>query len=122
MRASDISHILIRIWKHNGFINHEIELVRVRGCHKLYLDLPDNQRPTDDWITEAVGDAMSANITMFLPDLGDGETIEICEEPIFYEAIGEFVVDGSWDYYGEYDEDYSFDVHEWSVAIDEKME
>lgn len=117
--VSDTAHILIRFWKEDKNVRYELEFVKIRGCQELYLDLPDNHRPTDDWITEAVENAIYSDIIMFLPDLGDGETIEICEEPIFYETIGEFTIEGNQDYYGEYDEEYSFEVRQWSVAVEE---
>lgn len=116
--ASDIVHILIRLWKEDKNVRYELEFAKVQGCQELYLDLPDNSRPVEDWVAQAVEDV--SDIQIFLPDLGDGETIEICEEPIFYETIGEFTIEGNQDYYGEYDEEYSFDVRQWSVAIDER--
>ena len=120
--ASDRVHILIRIWKENKDIHYEPEFAITQGCQELHLDIPYSQRPTDDWITEALECAMYNDIRMFLPDLGDGKTIEICEEPIFYEVIGEFHINGYKDYYGEYDEEYCFDVLQWTVAIDDKNE
>ena len=120
--AFGIIHVLIRIWKNNGITEHEVEFVKTRGCRELLLDIPNGRRPKDDWIMEAVDSALYNDIKIFLPELGDGKTIEICEEPILYEVIGEFHINGYKDYYGEYDEEYCFDVRQWSVAIDDKNE
>ena len=121
MTHSRIVHVMMTLWNEEGKIHHEVHLEEVQKCKELLLDLPKNTRPTDDWFEEALENAVDHDFLMFLPNIGEGETLEICEEPIYYEAIGEFEIEAhstlcSGEYY-EYEEAYSFIVHSWSCDI-----
>ena len=107
-------HILMRVWQEKNFLDkhvnyHEIELLDIFCEPELILDLPDNKRTLQDWLKEVVSEED--------PDIFLHTSLEICREPILYEAIGVLRVDGWKDYWGEYYEDVTFQIIEWSCAI-----
>ena len=91
---------------------HDIELLSVDVFFpELVLSLPDNYRPLTDWFIESFSEE---DLEYFLPD-----NFERCEEPILFEALGTYSIDGSTDYYGEYDEDTCFEMDDWAADFPE---
>lgn len=113
-RITTTIHVLIRIWQEDGKILCEEEFIHVHADPELFLELPLFVRPIEDWVDEILGEIELHEY--ILPD-----KFEICEEPILYEAIGEFTIIGYKDDWGEYDEDYDFVLHQWSCEVDEDI-
>jgi len=91
---------------------HDIELLTVDVfVPELVLSLPDNHRPLTDWFIEAFKEE---DFRELLPDY-----LELCEEPILFEAMGTYHIEGSTDYYGEYDEDTWFEMDDWAADFPE---
>jgi hypothetical protein len=57
---------------------------------------------------------LSYNPDSFVPD-----GLEVCEEPIWLEVIGRYSVTGWKDYWGEYDEDFEFEILSWSAGVED---
>lgn len=108
------THYLFRLWRENGEIFCEIEFVTIFEP-SLILNLNSNERSIEDWFQESIEENIGLNIYSFLPD-----NLEICEEPILLEGIGTYSVQAWKDYWGEYDEDFDFNLTDWSVAIEEE--
>ena len=91
---------------------HDIELLTVDVfVPELVLSLPDNNRPLTDWFIEAFKEE---DFRELLPDY-----LELYTEPILFEAMGTYRIEGSTDYYGEYDEDTWFEMDDWAADFPE---
>ena len=91
---------------------HDIELLTVDVfIPELVLSLPDNHRPLTDWFIEAFTEEDFRDL---LPD-----HLELCEEPILFEAMGTYIIEGSTDHYGEYDEYTWFEMNDWCADFPE---
>ena len=109
--TSTIVHAMIYIWLEDGEIQYDEMFVVSCGIPELTLELPLNIRPTRDWVDEALNEIRLHEY--ILPN-----KFEVCEEPIFYEAIGEFAIRGWFNYWGEYDEEYNFTLHRWTCETE----
>ncbi len=107
-------HVMIRIWLDDfGLFDYEVQFSQVLCKPELILELPTFHRTEQDWLEEIIGEI---NLNEFiLPD-----KFEICEEPILYECIGVFSVIGSFDYWGEYEEEYDFKLEQWSCDFEDE--
>lgn len=91
---------------------HDIEILTLDVfSSELILALPDNCRPTSDWFSESFREE---DLRYLLPD-----NFELYEEPILFEALGTYHIDGRTDYYGEYDEDTCFEMDDWAADFPE---
>lgn len=108
------AHFLVRLWREGKSIEHEIEFHHMFEP-TLVLELKEDLRPLEDWWQESMEENLYHNISSFLPP-----GLEVCAEPIWFEAIGRYSAHGWRDYWGEYDEDFDFELISWSVAIEEK--
>jgi len=91
---------------------HDIEILSVDVFYpELVLSLKENHRPTTDWFVESFGEE---DLRYLLPD-----NLELCEEPILFEALGTYTIEGHTDYYGEYDEDTCFEMDNWVAEFPE---
>ena len=81
----------------------------------MVLNLKEGFRPFEDWWEESFLDEVSTVPECFIPD-----GLEICDEPIWLEVIGRFRAQGWQDYYGEYDEDFEFNIVDWTVEVEEE--
>ncbi len=111
--ATSKLHTMIKIWAENDKICYEEEFCHLSCRPELILDLPPGYCTAQDWMEEAL-----SNISLdelILPD-----KFEVCEEPVLYEVIGTFWVSGATDYWGEYDEDYDFDLEQWTCGFEEE--
>lgn len=110
------AHFLGRVWCEGS-----------RACIELYsfrffqptleLDLPENHRTIQDWWEESMHENLSCDPASFLPP-----GFEVCEEPVWFEAIGNYSATGWKDYWGEYDEEYEWRIDQWSVDFEEGQE
>ena len=112
-----IVHYLVQVWyEENGLRNNtkiEIEFLKVHGDPQLILELKDNRRPILEWLEESFTLFLEDDPTTYLPN------IEICEDPIIVEVIGKVRITGSFDYWGEYDEDCELEIQQWSIDIED---
>lgn len=111
-QASATIHVMIRIWQEDGRIKYEEEFRDVLYAEpELILELPLGKRPTIDWVFEILGEIDLHEF--ILPD-----RFELCEEPVLYEAIGKFYIEGGEDYWEEYYEYYNFELTRWSCELE----
>ena len=105
-RADALIHLLCEVWTEDGKIQGEILSPEVFCEYDLLLDLPREWRPITDWVSETIDEI---EIEFFLP-----ENFEVCEEVLLYEVIGRFSISAYKDYWGDYDEEYDFEIIKWS--------
>lgn len=108
-------YFLARAWTEKLKINIELHNWKVFQP-QLTLHLKEGLRPLEDWYEEAFTENVVDNPECFVPD-----GLELCEEPVWLEVIGTFDVIGSTDYYGEYDEEISFDIIKWTVEVEDNQ-
>ena len=111
--VSGVVHFMLRVWR-DKTTSHEEQFIHFYRTPELLLGLKPGYRPALDWLEESFSEFLHCNVDYVLPE------IEICAEPILVEVIGNVVIAGHHDYYGEYDEDVDLEITEWSVAIEDE--
>jgi len=106
-------HAMIRVWAENGKICYEEEFCRLDCQPELTLNLSPGICTVQNWMEEVLTNLSLDEL--ILPD-----KFEVCEEPVLCEVIGTFWVSGATDYWGEYDEDYDFDLEQWTCGFEEE--
>jgi hypothetical protein len=106
-------YVMIRVWAEDGKIRSETENIEINCAHELMFNLQSNYRPIRYWIEDALNE-------IWIEDYILPTRFEVCEEPILYECIGNFSITGEVDYWGEYDEEYDFELKEWSVDFEDE--
>ena len=110
-------HYLVRVWHEgSGFWDRaklEIEFLHAYGDPQLVLELKPGHRPILEWLQESFALFLENDPKTYLPD------IEICEDPIIVEVIGKVRITGSFDYWGEYDEECELEIQQWSIDIED---
>ncbi len=90
---------------------HDFEIIELDVfIPQLLLELEDGHRPTEEGYKETFRE--SDDVCRIVAD-----HVELCEDTILFEAIGTYSVQGSRDYWGEYDEETTFEMHQWSVVL-----
>ena len=91
---------------------NDIELLTVDVfLPELVLNIDPNHRPLTDWYIESF---QEEELRDLLPD-----NLELCEDPILFEAMGKYSVDAWQDYFGEWDQTSDFAIISWAVAFPE---
>ena len=106
--------LLGRVWNEGDGIQFELHDWKI-FVNELQLELSPNKRPITDWYEEGVQENTSTWPECFLPPC-----LEICTEAIWVELIGHYSADAWQDYFGEWDEDFSFTIMQWTVALDDE--
>lgn len=113
-------YFLARVWvevQDNKMPDISIELHNWKVFYpQLIMNMKENHRPLQDWYEEAFTEDVVHNPEFFIPD-----ELELCEEPVWLEVIGTIEVTVSTDYYGEYDEETSFHIIEWTVEVEDNQ-
>ena len=106
-------YFLARVWREFG--RTEVELHEWKLFEpELTLNLKKGFRPIEDWWEESFMENVCYNPESFTPD-----GLELYDEPIWLEVIGSYSAQGWQDYYGEYDEDFEFNIIDWTVEVEE---
>ena len=104
-------HYMARAWLENGKIILEIQYRKV-FVPELFLELKTHNRPIEDWYEDIFTDYVVSHPEVLIPP------VEICEEPVLIEVIGEM---GAWTEmrFGFYeDEDMAVEILQWSIEFD----
>lgn len=107
--------ICLRVWCDNGDDMFEIEEATI-FIPELQTD--DKIGSLENWYQESLQEKLEGFPESFFPD----EQFETYKDPIIYEVIGEYRVVGERDYWGEYDEDWYFDIKEWTADFEEEYQ
>lgn len=107
--------ICLLLWCEDGRIRCEVDESTI-FIPELQTD--DSKRSLESWYQETLRENLVDSPEGFFPD----ERFEVYKEPIIYEAIGEYWVTGHTDYWGEYDEDWYFDIKEWTADFEEEYQ
>ena len=106
------AHFTARVWIENGRPQIEVNSLTLFEPSLTFM-LKEGTRPVQDWWHESMEGELDNSPGAFLPD-----GLELYDEPIWLEVIGRFTAQGYKDYWGEYDEDFEFEIDQWTVAID----
>ncbi len=83
---------------------------------ELLTDVEGYKRSITDWYEESLSEELSyGDVEAFIHE---DALPKIPEKPVRYEAIGEYSISCSKDYYGEYDEESAFIVTDWNISPD----
>ena len=109
-------HFMVLVCRQNGKIICEKEFIDIFEP-ELILDLKKTERPIEDWFCDSFEEHLLLDPSQFLP-----ENLEICEDPIFFEAIGHIEFIGHMEincsaFVEEYYESVNINIHKWSVDL-----
>jgi hypothetical protein len=107
------AHLLGRLWRDDCGLQFEVEEWSV-SCRELVLALPPGQQSIQSYLSESMLEDVYNNPDIFLP-----AQLEVCEEPILFEVLGQYQCESWQDYWGEWDGSSEFDIDQWTVAFEE---
>lgn len=109
-------HFLTRVWLDGKTVCMELDFLDFFEP-EFILSLKPSTRTIADWWEESMREDIVGLPECFLP-----ENFEVCEEPVLLEVIGVYSAQGWTDADGEYDEDFTFEIINWTAAIDDSVE